>query len=679
MAFMMIRYDLNLRKRAEADLGENQSLLESILDNTPALIFLKDLDGRYIFVNRRFMQLTGLTRAELKGKTVFDISPKELAQTAQEHQALVMARQVPVEFEETVMHPDGPRPHLATKFPLRDLTGNIYAMGGISMDVTEHKRAEQLLRESEERLRSLLDAVKDYSLIMLNPDGMIVSWNAGAQQIKGYTAEEIIGQHFSRFYPEAVIRDGFPDRALGVAAAEGRFEDEGWRVRKDGSQFWANVVITAIRHPSGRLSGFAKVTRDLTERRRVEQMHLQFRALFESLPGLYLVLTPDFKIVAASDAYLKATMTKRENLLGNGLFEMFPDNPDDPAATGASNLRTSLNQVLQTAASDTMAIQKYDMRRPDGAFEERFWSPVNSPVLGMDRRIEYIIHRVEDVTEFVRQKPARGQPGPQNMQERMQRMEAEIFQSSQKVQAINQQLRVANQELESFSYSVSHDLRAPLRHIDGFVGLLAKQTGEKLNERERRYLTVIAGSARQMGTLIDDLLLFSRMGRSELRQSKVASKSLVHEAVDSLQTETKGRHIEWKVGELPNVQADLAMLRQVWINLLTNAVKYTRPRDPAEIEIGCTDSAGGEHVFFVRDNGVGFDMRYVDKLFGVFQRLHHADQFEGTGIGLANVSRIIHRHGGRTWAEGKVDGGATFFFALPAVPTPNPKTNHVPA
>jgi light-regulated signal transduction histidine kinase (bacteriophytochrome) len=160
------------------------------------------------------------------------------------------------------------------------------------------------------------------------------------------------------------------------------------------------------------------------------------------------------------------------------------------------------------------------------------------------------------------------------------------------------------------------------------------------------------------------------MGRTELRQSRVASKSLVHEAVDSLQSETKGRHITWKIGELPEVRADSAMLRQVWINLIANAVKYTRPRDLAEIEIGCVDSSNGEQVFFIRDNGVGFDMRYVDKLFGVFQRLHHSDQFEGTGIGLANVSRIIQRHGGRAWAEGKVDGGATFFFSLPKTTTP---------
>jgi len=228
------------------------------------------------------------------------------------------------------------------------------------------------------------------------------------------------------------------------------------------------------------------------------------------------------------------------------------------------------------------------------------------------------------------------------------------------------QLEIANKELEAFSYSVSHDLRAPLRHVDGFVDLLRKQSAEKLDDRGRRYLDIIAASARQMGTLIDDLLVFSRMSRGDLRRSKVASESLVHEVRDALQGEARGR-VVWKIDSLPQVEADAAMLRQVWANLIGNAMKYSRTRDPAKIEIGC-DTVNDEFVFFVRDNGVGFDMQYVDKLFGVFQRLHRADEFEGTGIGLANVRRIVSRHGGRTWAESKVDGGATFFFSLPKTP-----------
>jgi light-regulated signal transduction histidine kinase (bacteriophytochrome) len=235
------------------------------------------------------------------------------------------------------------------------------------------------------------------------------------------------------------------------------------------------------------------------------------------------------------------------------------------------------------------------------------------------------------------------------------------------VQAANEKLREANQELEAFSYSVSHDLRAPLRHIAGFVDLLTKQS-TALDERAHRYLKIITNSAKQMGALIDDLLVFSRMGRTELRRKKVALNPLLEEAVNASSTDAKERNINWKIAPLPEVEADAAMLRQVWLNLVGNAVKYTRTRNPAEIEVGCSGDHNGEFVFFVRDNGVGFDMEYVDKLFGVFQRLHRADEFEGTGIGLANVRRIISRHGGRAWAEGKVDGGATFYFSLPKHP-----------
>lgn len=227
------------------------------------------------------------------------------------------------------------------------------------------------------------------------------------------------------------------------------------------------------------------------------------------------------------------------------------------------------------------------------------------------------------------------------------------------------QLEAANKELEAFSYSVSHDLRAPLRHIDGFVGLLVKSDGQTVSEKGRSYLETISGAAKQMGQLIDDLLVFSRMGRSEMRIARVDLSELLEEVLLSLRSEYQARNIVWHKAPLPVVEGDRPMLRQVLVNLVANAVKYTRPRDPAVIEIGCRQDLPGEAVVFVRDNGVGFEMKYADKLFGVFQRLHRAEEFEGTGIGLANVRRIIIRHGGRTWAESQPGAGATFYFSLP--------------
>ena len=234
----------------------------------------------------------------------------------------------------------------------------------------------------------------------------------------------------------------------------------------------------------------------------------------------------------------------------------------------------------------------------------------------------------------------------------------------QRVVARTAELEAANKELEAFSYSVSHDLRAPLRHIDGFVELLTKHAASSLDEKGRRHLTTISSAARKMGALIDDLLVFSRMGRSEMRKTSVDLSALAKDVVQELQGDAKDRQVDWKLGPLPTVQGDPSMLRLVLTNLFSNALKYSGPRQAARIEIGAQPQ-NGEFVISVRDNGVGFDPTYAHKLFGVFQRLHGPAEFEGTGIGLANVHRIVSRHGGRTWAEGAVDQGATFYFSLP--------------
>lgn len=249
----------------------------------------------------------------------------------------------------------------------------------------------------------------------------------------------------------------------------------------------------------------------------------------------------------------------------------------------------------------------------------------------------------------------------------MRSAQEQLSRSEDAKQAVILQLQAANEELETFNYSVSHDLRAPLRHILGFIELLQQQGGSALSEESLRCLAKISGSANRMAGLIDDLLAFSRTGTLELTKTNVDFNQLVADVLCDFQAETSARNIAWTIHPLPPVRADQVLLRMVLVNVISNAVKFTGKRAAPKIEIGCVLNVDDETVFFIRDNGAGFDPRYSDKLFGVFQRLHGSREFEGSGIGLANVRRIVKRHGGRTWAEGVVDGGAIFYFSIPRI------------
>jgi PAS domain S-box-containing protein len=380
------------------------------------------------------------------------------------------------------------------------------------------RKSEEALRKSEERFRLLVEGVEDYAITMLDTHGRITTWNIGAERITGYRAQEIVGRRFQRFYTADDVERNEPDQALEIATTEGRFQDERWLTRKDGTQYCANFVITARRDEGGNLTGFSTIARDVTQRKRAED----------------------------------------------------------------------------------------EIRRLNAELEQR-------------------------------------------------------------VQERTAELQAAYQEMEAFSYSISHDLRAPLIHIAGFVELLKSDLGATLDEKSKRHLQTICDSAEGMGRMIADLLTFSRIGRAEMHKVRFNLTDTIAEVRRDLQASARNRKVTWIVAEMPEVYGDPFLLRQALFNLLSNALKYTQRREEARIEIGA-ETSPQEHIFAVRDNGAGFDMKYAGRLFGVFQRLHSNTDFEGTGIGLANVRRIISRHGGRTWAEGVVDGGATFYFTLPNLP-----------
>ena len=383
---------------------------------------------------------------------------------------------------------------------------------------------------------------------------------------------------------------------------------------------------------------------DITERKVAEdslrESEWRYREIFDNvLDALCLIdVTEDgrFRTLEVNPALERITGIPRAVSVGKLQEEVVP--PEVAASVNAS-YRKCVDAACPIEGEKSLEL-------PSG---RRYFHSTIIPARDRTGQIHRLIGIMRDVTA-------------------QRRAEEEIrqlnFELEGRVRERTAQLEAVNKDLEAFAFSVSHDLRAPLRHIGAFIELLAKHLSTA-DEKTRHYLETIANSAQRMSRLIDDLLSFSRTGRVELRMSRVELGPLVEEVVASLGPDTAGRNINWQVGPLPAVLGDPAMLRVVFVNLLSNAVKFTRPRAEAHIEVGCRAEADGGVVCFVKDDGVGFDSKHAAKLFGVFQRLHGQEEFEGTGVGLANVHRIIERHGGRTWGEGVVDGGATFSFSLP--------------
>ena len=381
-----------------------------------------------------------------------------------------------------------------------------------------------------------------------------------------------------------------------------------------------------------------------------------FRALFEGAPGLLLALDPDLKIVAVSDTYLAATMTQREDIVGRGLFDVFPDNPDDPEATGVSNLSASLDRVRRNKVPDTMAVQQYDIRRPEeegGGFEERFWSPVNTPVLDERRQLIYIIHRVEDVTDFVR------------LEERGSEQEKEIVQRAQELQALNMRLQNAALAKNEFLSRMSHELRTPLAAIMGFSELL---TLAELDEKQREWAAMSLKAGKHLLRLVDEVLDISRIEAGQLSVSlePVSLGALLEDALELVGPLAEKSGITVHPGEIPAgsgyVFADNQRLKQVMINLLSNAIKYNR--EGGEVFISVEPVASSRMRISVRDTGEGIDEASQKKLFTPFERLNAGAEIEGTGLGLALSRSLVEAMGGAIEVESTVGVGTTFTVEL---------------
>jgi PAS domain S-box-containing protein len=486
-------------------------------------------------------------------------------------------------------------------------------------------------------------ALDEHAIVAITDQrGRITYVNDKFCAISKYSRDELLGQDHrlinSGHHPKEFIRD------LWTSIAQGRvWHGEIKNRAKDGTSYWVDTTIVPFLKPDGKPYEYVAIRADITARKLAEEALATERTLLRTL----IDLLPDYIYVKDARGRFLTCNAACARLMG----------AVTPAAlTGKTDADFYANGLAVEFRADELAVIEgtplIDKEEPfiDRNGIREYILTTKLPLRDKSGKVTGLVGYGRNVT------------AAKLAEESIRRLNAEL---EQRVVERTVQLEVANKELEAFSYSVSHDLRAPLRHIDGFAGLLVKSDGSAVSERGRGYLSQISASAKQMGALIDDLLVFSRMARNEMNFAAVDLGRLLDDTIRALHLETLQRNIRWQIGPLPVVPGDQPMLRQVFVNLLTNAIKYTRPRDPAEIEIGCRDESADEVVIYVRDNGVGFEMEYANKLFGVFQRLHRAEDFEGTGIGLANIRRIVTRHGGRTWAEGKPDAGATFYFTLP--------------
>ncbi|HKT35560.1 MAG TPA: PAS domain S-box protein [Nitrospira sp.] len=630
-----------------------RAMFESALD---ALITM-DADGRIQDFNPAAERMFGYSRSKTIGRPLVELiippslwerHTQALRRYLETGDGAVLGERIQI----PALRADG------TEFPV-EFSIAVTRRSGLPPFFTAYVRdmSERLRTERTTAHLAAIVTSSDDAIVSKNLDGIVTTWNRAAERLFGYRADEMIGQPIIKLIPPDRYDE---ERRILDKVSRGEIVEtyETMRRRKDGTHFHVSLTISPLFDAQGRVIGASKIARDISERVQHEHILAQSRerlrqalqyqeAVFSNIgEGLYTVNRQGLVVSMNPAAEALFGWTKDE-LVGRKMHDVthykHPDGRPFPAQDCAEL------QVLHTGVS-VLNREDVFIRKDGRSFAVVYsCSPIWS---GED--ITGLVVLFHDVTE------------KKHAEDALRDRDRALTAANDELIQQKTGLAEANKELQSFSYSVSHDLRAPLRTIDAYARIVEDDHGAHLNDDARRCLAIIKKAAGQAGELIDDLLEFSRLGRIGMDIRPTRMTEMAREAADELALSHNGRVVDLTIADLPHCFGDWRLLKLVWANLLSNAFKFTRSRELAQIEVGWLpdDRQPDVCVYYVKDNGVGFDIKYVHKLFGVFQRLHLKDEFEGTGVGLAIVQRIVQRHGGRVWAEGKVDGGATFFFTL---------------
>jgi PAS domain S-box-containing protein len=626
--------DITERRQTENALRESEKRFATLSEAAFEGIVISD-SGLVVDCNEQLVRMFGYEWLEIIGCEVSGFIAPESLEIVRRH--IRSGSEEP--YEHLSIRKDG------TKFPVEVHAKSIPYKGKemrvtVIRDITERKQADEEIAASEEKFRKAFSSSPMITGISRLVDGCYLDVNDNFTKLLGWEREEVIGRTSSEL---GIFSDYSQREEMAAHIKEhGAVRNHEVELKTKSGEIRVTEFSAELIDIEGEKCLLAQIN-DITERKRVEKALLTNQERLEEAQSIARIGNWEANLISGELYWSEVifdifgldskTFKPSVNAFRNAVH---PEDRELVLESEKRSEQTGLHDVVHRIilpSNEIRFVHELAMRYSDKA-----------------GNLVMLRGTVQDITQR------------KQAEQEIHKLNAEL---EQRVNERTALLEAANKELEAFAYSVSHDLRTPLRHINGFVNLLHERLTGQLDEESKEDLETVITATNHMGALIDDLLSFSRMGRQGMSQAQVDMGELVKEVIHDLKAETAGRKIEWRIAKLPIVTGDRAMLHIVLFNLLANAVKYTRPRPTAQIEIGLGKGEKGETAVFVRDNGVGFDMQFAEKLFGVFQRLHRIDEFEGTGIGLANVHRIISRHGGRTWGEGEVDKGATFYFSLP--------------